>query len=53
MLFCRNAEGVHGRRKVGNPWRSEYHFPKHVSIDISRAMFSYEKTLSLLKTMVS
>jgi len=20
MLICRNAEGVHGKRKVGNPW---------------------------------
>jgi len=20
MLICRNAEGVHGQRKVGNPW---------------------------------
>jgi len=20
MLVCRNAEGVHGQEKVGNPW---------------------------------
>ena len=20
MLLCRNAKGVHGQRKVGNPW---------------------------------
>jgi len=20
MIICRNAEGVHGQRKVGNPW---------------------------------
>ena len=20
MFICRNAEGVHGQRKVGNPW---------------------------------
>jgi len=20
MLICRNAEGVHGQRNVGNPW---------------------------------
>jgi len=20
MLICPNAEGVHGQRKVGNPW---------------------------------
>jgi len=20
MLTCRNAEGVHGKKKVGNPW---------------------------------
>jgi len=20
MYICRNAEGVHGKRKVGNPW---------------------------------
>jgi len=20
MLICRNAEGVHGKSKVGNPW---------------------------------
>jgi len=20
MLVCRNAEGVHGKKKVGNPW---------------------------------
>jgi len=22
MLICRNAEGVHGKKKVGNPWYS-------------------------------
>jgi len=22
MLICRIAEGVHGQRKVGNPWSS-------------------------------
>ena len=22
MLICRNTEGVHGQRKVGNPWPS-------------------------------
>jgi len=22
MLLCRNAEGVHGQRNVGNPWFS-------------------------------
>jgi len=26
MLICRNAEGVHGKRKVGNPW-SKSMFP--------------------------
>ena len=20
MLICRNAKGVHGKRKIGNPW---------------------------------
>jgi len=20
MLICQNAEGIHGQRKVGNPW---------------------------------
>jgi len=20
MLICRNAQGVHGQKKVGNPW---------------------------------
>jgi len=24
MLICRNVEGVHGQRKVGNPWYSVY-----------------------------
>jgi len=25
MLIFRNAEGVHGKRKVGNPWPSVSH----------------------------
>jgi len=24
MLICVNAEGVHGKRKVGNPWSKEW-----------------------------
>jgi len=24
MLICGNAEGVHGQRKVGNPWSTGY-----------------------------
>jgi len=31
MLICRNAEGVHGKKKVGNPWfkrRQTRHLPR-------------------------
>jgi len=31
MLICRNAEGVHGKIKVGNPWRRQ----KHVEVAYS------------------
>ena len=24
ILICRNAEGVHGKRKIGNPWNKGY-----------------------------
>jgi len=30
MLICRNAEGVHGQRKVYNPWRRSLNVPVSV-----------------------
>ena len=26
IRLCRNAEGVHGKRKVGNPWSNKSNF---------------------------
>jgi len=31
MLICRNAEGVQGQRKVGNPWFKQCYQPTKFS----------------------
>ena len=34
MLICRNAEGVHGKKKVGNPWSKSF-FCSPLSVRLS------------------
>jgi len=41
MLTCKNAEGVHGQKKVGNPW-----------LEFGNSMWMFLRTLCILNSSI-